>query len=214
MKRGRDCNDLNPTEVKELFNQYLESNPIEFRGPFLGKSGEALWFDNESGRKGLMSHYIDQFDDGVRKGQWRGNGHRIDTKNKYLQYLTAVGRGEAIPNFPPLTRTVRMENNYRGFLLNPDWLFYQGDNYSIYYAVKRGAINSARSMIVGLIGRHYDTGFGSDVGLIGRHYDYGVEDSYELFNSPNMLDITTLICNPKPKNSFMNWTENPLEGNS
>ena len=199
MKRGRDCNDLNPKEVKELFNQYLESNPIEVRVPFLGRPGDALWFDNESGRKGLMSHYIDQFDDGMVEGGW---GERIDTKNKYLQYLSAHGRRDTItnphPNFPPLTRTARMENNYRGFLLNPDWLFYQGDNYSIYYAVKRGAINSERNMIIGLKGRYYHTGFGSD--------------SYELFSSPNLLDITTLICNPKPKNSFMNWTENPLEG--
>ena len=195
---ARDCNDLNPKEVKELFNQYLESNPIEFRGPFLGKLGDALWFDNESGRKGLMSHYIDQFDDGMVEGGW---GERIDTKNKYLQYLSVVDwRGAAIPNFPPLTRTARIENNYRGFLLNPDWLLYQGDNYSIYYAVKRGAINSERNMIVGLSGKHYDTGFGSGI--------------YEQFSSPNLLDITTLICNPKPKNSFMNWTENPLEGNS
>ena len=192
-----DCNDLNPTEVRELFNQYLKSNPIEIRVPFLGKPGEALWFDNESGRKGLMSHYIDQFDDGMVEGGW---GERIDTKNKYLQYLSVVDwRGAAIPNFPPLTRTARIENNYRGFLLNPDWLLYQGDNYSIYYAVKRGAINSDRSMIVGLSGKHYNTGFG---------------DEYEQFSSPNLLDITTLICNPKPKNSFMNWTENPLEGNS
>jgi len=197
MKTGRDCNDLNPKEVKELFNQYLESNPIEARVPFLGKPGEALWFDNESGRKGLMSHYIDQFDDGMVEGGW---GERIDTKNKYLQYLSVVDwRGAAIPNFPPLTRTARIENNYRGFLLNPDWLLYQGDNYSIYYAVKRGAINSDRSMIVGLSGKHYNTGFG---------------DEYEQFSTPNLLDITTLICNSKPKNSFMNWTENPLEGNS
>ena len=28
---ARDCNDLNPKEVKELFNQYLESNPIQLR---------------------------------------------------------------------------------------------------------------------------------------------------------------------------------------
>ena len=196
MKRGRDCNDLNPKEVKELFNQYLESNPIEFRGPFLGKLGDALWFDNESGRKGLMSHYIDQFDDGMVEGGW---GERIDTKNKYLQYLSVVDwRGAAIPNFPPLTRTARISSDYRGFLLNPDWLLYQGDNYSIYYAVKRGAMNIVGAKIVGLIGRHYDTGFGSD--------------EYEQFSSPNLLDITTLICNPKPKNSFMNWTENPLEG--
>jgi hypothetical protein len=193
---ARDCNDLNPKEVKELFNQYLESNPIQVRVPYLGKRGEALWFDNESGRKGLMSHYIDQFDDGVREGQRRG-GDGIDTKNKYLQYLT-VAEPYGIPNFPPLTRTAILENNYRGFLLNPDWLFYQGDNYSIYYVVKWGAIDSDRNMIVGLRGRHYDTGFGND--------------SYELFSSPNLLDITTLICNPKPKNSFMNWTENPLEG--
>ena len=144
-----------------------------------------------------MSHYIDQFDDGMVEGGW---GERIDTKNKYLQYLSVVDwRGAAIPNFPPLTRTARIENNYRGFLLNPDWLLYQGDNYSIYYAVKRGAINSDRSMIVGLSGKHYNTGFG---------------DEYEQFSTPNLLDITTLICNSKPKNSFMNWTENPLEGNS
>ena len=193
MKRGRDCNDLNPTEVKELFNQYLESNPIELRSQ--NPKQMFLWFDNESGRKGLMSHYIDQFDDGMVEGGW---GERIDTKNKYLQYLSVVDwRGAAIPNFPPLTRTARIENNYRGFLLNPDWLLYQGDNYSIYYAVKRGAINSDRSMIVGLSGKHYNTGFG---------------DEYEQFSTPNLLDITTLICNSKPKNSFMNWTENPLEG--
>ena len=202
MKRGRDCNDLNPKEVKELFNQYLESNPIEFRGPFLGKLGDALWFDNESGRKGLMSHYIDQFDDGMVEGGW---GERIDTKNKYLQYLSAHGRRDTItnphPNFPPLTRTARMENNYRGFLLNPDWLFYQGDNYSIYYAVKLGGSN-LKKMIVGLQGMHYESQLNK----------YGNE--YEEFNAPNMLDITTLICNPKPKNSFINWTENPLEGNS
>ena len=194
MKRGRDCNDLNPKEVKELFNQYLESNPIELRSQ--NPKQMFLWFDNESGRKGLMSHYIDQFDDGMVEGGW---GERIDTKNKYLQYLSAAGRGEAIPNFPPHTKAARISSDYRGFLLNPDWLFYQGDNYSIYYAVKRGAIDSDRNMIVGLSGKHYNTGFG---------------DGYEQFSTPNLLDITTLICNPKPKNSFMNWTENPLEGNS
>ena len=197
MKRGRDCNDLNPKEVKELFNQYLESNPIEFRGPFLGKLGEALWFDNESGRKGLMSHYIDQFDDGMVEGGW---GERIDTKNKYLQYLSVVDwRGAAIPNFPPLTRTARISSDYRGFLLNPDWLLYQGDNYSIYYAVKLGGSN-LKKMIVGLQGMHYESQLNK----------YGIKN--EEFTSPNMLDITTLICNSKPKNSFMNWTENPLEG--
>ena len=195
MKRGRDCNDLNPKEVKELFNQYLESNPIQLRSQ--NPKQMFLWFDNESGRKGLMSHYIDQFDDGMVEGGW---GERIDTKNKYLQYLSAVGRGEAIPNFPPHTKAARISSDYRGFLLNPHWLFYQGDNYSIYYAVKLDRSNLKMLMIVGLQGRHYNTGF--------------YWEDYEQFSTPNLLDITTLICNPKPKNSFMNWTGNPLEGNS
>ena len=191
MKRGRDCNDLNPKEVKELFNQYLESNPIE-PSPRIS----ALWFDNESGRKGLMSHYIDQFDDGMVEGGW---GERIDTKNKYLQYLSAAGRRDTIsnpyPNFPPHTRAARISSDYRGFLLNHHWLFYQGDNYSIYYAVSK-----VNNKIVGIKSQHYNTGFNWE--------------DYEQFSTPNLLDITTLICNPKPKNSFMNWTENPLEGNS
>ena len=198
MKRGRDCNDLNPKEVKELFNQYLESNPIELRSQ--NPKQMFLWFDNESGRKGLMSHYIDQFDDGMVEGGW---GERIDTKNKYLHYLSAAGRRDTIsnphPNFPPHTKAAKISKDYRGFLLNPSWLLYQGDNYSIYYAVTLGGRNY-KKMIVGLQGKHYDTGFGSD--------------RYGLFSTPNLLDITTLICNPKPKNSFMNWTENPLEGNS
>ena len=195
MKRGRDCNDLNPKEVKELFNQYLESNPIEFRGPFLGKLGEALWFDNESGRKGLMSHYIDQFDDGMVEGGW---GERIDTKNKYLQYSCRKGRygnRNSYPHFPPHTKGARISSDYRGFLLNHFWLFYQGDTYSIYYAVKLDG-----NMIVGLQGMLYESQLNK----------YGIKN--EEFTSPNMLDITTLICNSKPKNSFMNWTENPLEG--
>ena len=155
-----------------------------------------LWFDNESGRKGLMSHYIDQFDDGMVEGGW---GERIDTKNKYLQYLSAAGRRDTIsnphPNFPPHTRAARISSDYRGFLLNPSWLFYQGDNYSIYYMVSK-----VNNKIVGLSGKQYMNAFN--------------RGDYEQFSTPNLLDITTLICNPKPKNSFMNWTENPLEGNS
>jgi hypothetical protein len=190
---ARDCNDLNPKEVKELFNQYLESNPIELRSQ--NPKHMFLWFDNESGRKGLMSHYIDQFDDEF--DYWRKEV--IDTKNKYLQYLSAAGRRDTIsnphPNFPPHTRAARISSDYRGFLLNHHWLFYQGDNYSIYYAVSK-----VNNKIVGIKSQHYNTGFNWE--------------DYEQFSTPNLLDITTLICNPKPKNSFMNWTENPLEGNS
>ena len=199
MKRGRDCNDLNPKEVKELFNQYLESNPIELRSQ--NPKQMFHWFDNESGRKGLMSHYIDQFDDGMVEGGWRARAY---TKNKYLQYSSCqkVRIDEKLnpyPDFPPHTKGARISSDYRGFLLNPSWLFYQGDNYSIYYAVTLGGSN-LKKMIVGLQGMHYESQLNK----------YGNE--YEEFTSPNMLDITTLICNPKPKNSFMNWTENPLEG--
>ena len=194
---ARDCNDLNPKEVKELFNQYLESNPIELRSQ--NPKQMFLWFENELGRKGLMSHYIGQFFEKSHMGRI------IYTKNRYLQYSSVPkvmidGKLNPYPDFPPHTKGAKISKDYRGFLLNPSWLLYQGDNYSIYYAVKRGAINSERNMIVGLSGKHYDTGFGSGI--------------YEQFSSPNLLDITTLICNPKPKNSFMNWTENPLEGNS
>ena len=194
MKRGKDCNDLNPKEVKELFNQYLESNPIQLRSQ--NPKQMFLWFDNESGRKGLMSHYIDQFDDGMGEGGWGGvyGGVVIDTKNKYLKYLSAAGRRDTIsnphPNFPPHTKAARISSDYRGFLLNPNWLVYKGDNYSIYYAVSK-----VNNKIVGLSGKH--------------RYTCGYD-----ITTPNLLDITTLICNPKPKNSFMNWTENPLEGNS
>ena len=195
---ARDCNDLNPKEVKELFNQYLESNPIELRSQ--NPKQMFLWFENELGRKGLMSHYIGQFFEKSHMGRI------IYTKNRYLQYSSVPkvmidGKLNPYPDFPPHTKGAKISKDYRGFLLNPSWLFYQGDNYSIYYAVKLGGSN-LKKMIVGLQGMHYESQLNK----------YGNE--YEEFNAPNMLDITTLICNPKPKNSFINWTENPLEGNS
>tara|TARA_R110001606_G_scaffold108530_2_gene233681 strand:- start:10212 stop:10799 length:588 start_codon:yes stop_codon:yes gene_type:complete len=189
-----DCNDLNPKEVRELFKQYIESNP--WKKDFKSQ----IWFEKNDK---LMSHYISQFDMDLWPENILNSFNNfgiLASKNVNLSYSLNTNNLSST-NFPVITEGVYITKDYRGFFLNQDWLFYQGNTYSIYFAFNGGEMS--------LGARHYDSNY--DWGG-GRVMEGWKGREYEKFISPNMLDITTLICKQKPENSFLNWVENPFEG--
>lgn len=199
----KDCTDLNPTEVRDLFYSVFPDYPLV----------------NNSQSKQIRSKEQD-LQNPIIVDEEIGDWLDLPTNLDYAVYKRNLGvLNDTAPIVyglsslrglsGPFTYYIVISSDFRGFLANEHYVIYVGDNYKFYWKSKNSIIKSSYFFEE----ENWGIGAGSIFfNIIGK----GEFKRWVIFQGPDgktndMVDITDMICGSAHQFTFMNWKKNPWE---
>tara|TARA_R110002051_G_C8716703_1_gene496195 strand:- start:719 stop:1267 length:549 start_codon:yes stop_codon:yes gene_type:complete len=178
-----NCNNLSQKQALELFNEFSDKYGVikgvasTYSGVFGKNPFRQDYFKNFSPINSEMKEELR-----IKYGQHLREMY-YNPKNPFLIYGGLIRDKEEWGGTPSM---VEINEKFRGFLMNRQWVIYYGEQTKIYWMPKSG--------------------------LRVYVFNQGVTDEvprWQHFSTPWMVDVTKYVCNSDFE--FFNWKENPFD---